>query len=213
MNIKIAGIFLIGFFNVCFMLSRGTHEKNQNTDFVLIKKDKNISIYEKWIKVDNTRSARQLKVEFMVNASIEKVVSVIKDVKNTIQWMKSAKTYYLLKKIDQNNWYSYVQFSIPWPLNNQDCIIKFEVLPSSSVKRTEIRLTGVPNYLKEYKNVTRISDMEGSWILNYKGIKSTSVEYYTFSKQKPIYPRWLIDPIMRNNMISTMNAFREIVNK
>jgi hypothetical protein len=106
-----------------------------------------------------------------------------------------------------------VQFSIPWPLNNQDCIIKFEVLPSSSVKRTEIRLTGVPNYLKEYKNVTRISDMEGSWILNYKGIKSTSVEYYTFSKQKPIYPRWLIDPIMRNNMISTMNAFREIVNK
>jgi hypothetical protein len=195
------------------MLSGDTYAQNQNTDFVLVKKDKNISIYEKWIKVDNTRYARQLKAEFMVNASIDKVVSVLKDVKNTTQWMKSAKTYYLLKKIDQNNWYSYVQFSIPWPLNNQDCIIKFEVLPASSAKRTEIRLTGVPNYLKEYKNVTRISDMEGSWILNNKGIKSTSVEYYIFSKQKPTFPRWITDPIMRNNMISTMNAFREIVNK
>lgn len=213
MNIKITGILLIGFFNTCFMLSRDTHAKSQNTDFVLIKKDKNISIYEKWIKVDNIRSARQLKVEFMVNASIEKIVSIIKDDKNTTHWMKSTKTYYILKKLDQNNWYLYVQFSVPWPLNNQDCIIKYELLPSSSDKRTEIRLTGLPYYLKEYKNVKRISDLEGAWILSNQGIKSTRVEYYIFSKQKPMFPRWLTDPIMQNNMISTMNAFREIVNK
>jgi hypothetical protein len=213
MNIKIAGFLLIGFFSTSFMFHRDTYVKSQNPDFVLIKKDNNISIYEKWIKVDDTRSARQFKVEFMVNASFEKTISVIKDDKIATKWMKSAKTYYILKKLDKNNWYAYVQFSVPWPLNNQDCIIKYEILPSSSNKRTEIRLTGLPYYLQKYKNVNRIMDMEGSWILNNVGIISTRVEYYIFSKQKPSFPRWITDPIMQNNLMSTMSAFRDVVNK
>lgn len=205
MSLKIAGMVLTGFFSVSFLIY-------QFQDFILIKKDNNISIYEKWIKVDDSRYARQLKVEFMVNASVEKIISVIRDDTNTTQWMKSAKNYYNLKKLDKNNWYSYVEFSVPWPLNNQDCIIKYEILPAVTDK-IEIRLTGLPYYLQQYKNIERIMHMEGKWILFSQGVKGTKIEYYSFSNQKPKYPRWVIAPIMQNNLMASMSAFRDLVNK
>ena len=187
--------------------------KQQNTDFILIKQDKNINIYAKWIKVDDKRSARQLKAGFFVNASFEKIMNVIKDDKRITQWMKNTKSYYIIKTIDRNNWYSYVQFSIPWPFNNQDCIIKYEILTPNAFSQYVIRFSGVPDYLQEYKNVKRISHMEGVWKLMYVDKNKTRIEYEMFSKQAPTYPRWISDPIIQSNLISTMNAFREMVNK
>jgi hypothetical protein len=154
-----------------------------------------------------------LKAEFFVNAPFEKIVQLIKDGKTTAQWMKNTKSYYIIKAIDQDNWYSYVQFSVPWPFNNQDCIIKYEVPAPNAFSKYVIRFSGVPDYLPEYKKVTRISHMEGVWRLLYLGKNSTKIEYEIFSKQAPSFPRWITDPIIQNNLISTMDAFRTMVNK
>ena len=70
MKTKVATFLLFAFYPVCIALAQ------QTTEFILIKQDKNINIYAKWIKVDETRSARQLKAEFTVNASFTKIISL-----------------------------------------------------------------------------------------------------------------------------------------
>lgn len=213
MSAKFVVLLLIAFLS---QNTSYTFEKSiiqQTTDFVLIKQDKNINIYARWIRVDDKRSARQLKAEFTVNASFAKIIGLIKDDKTTTQWMKNTKSYYIIKAIDQNNWFAYVQFSVPWPFSNQDIIIKYELPTPNAFSQTEIRFTGVPDYMQKNKGVTRISHLEGTWKLMYLDKNLTKIEYVMFSKQAPAFPRWITDPIIQHNLLSTMDAFREMVNK
>jgi hypothetical protein len=182
-----------------------------NAKFNLVKSDDNISIYTRWIPVTETRSTRQLKAEFVIDCPVEKVVSVLRDEKSYTKWMKATKTYYRLKTINENQWYSYVQFSIPWPLNNQDCILKYEVHECADPSKTEITLAGEPDFLQTYEGVERISHMEGSWVITQIGPGKSRVEYLVYSKQAPKFPTWITDPLIQKNLLKTMNAFRDIV--
>jgi hypothetical protein len=182
-----------------------------NAKFNLVRSDDNISIYTRWIPVTETRSTRQLKAEFVIDCPAEKVISVLRDEKSYTKWMKATKTYYRLKTINENQWYSYVQFSIPWPLNNQDCILKYEVLECADPSKTEITLAGEPDFLQTYEGVERISHIEGSWVITKIGAGKSHVEYLVYSKQAPKFPTWITDPLIQKNLLKTMNAFREIV--
>ena len=182
-----------------------------NAKFNLVRSDDNISIYTRWIPVTETRSTRQLKAEFVIDCPAEKVVSVLRDEKSYTKWMKATKTYYRLKTINENQWYSYVQFSIPWPLNNQDCILKYEVHECTDPSKTEITLAGEPDFLQTYEGVERISHMEGSWVITKIGAGKSRVEYLVYSKQAPKFPTWITDPLIQKNLLKTMNALRDIV--
>ncbi len=193
------------------ILSKNSSENDVSAKFTLVRSDEYISIYTRWIPVTETRSTRQLKAEFVIDCPAEKVVSVLRDEKSYTKWMKATKTYYRLKTVNENQWYSYVQFSIPWPLNNQDCILKYEVQESADPSKTEITIAGEPGFLQTYEGVERISHMEGSWVITQIGPGKSHVEYLVYSKQAPKFPTWITDPLIQKNLLKTMNAFRDIV--
>ena len=130
------------------------------TGFTLVKQKNDIRIFTRWIPVNEKRSARQVKVEFTINA--------------------------------------------------QDCIIHYHVRKNSATY-TEVLLHGEPDYLAPVKGVKRISHMQGSWKLLAVSPNRTVIEYMIFSNQPSSFPKWITDPIIQNNMIHTMSAFREQV--
>ncbi|NQV02103.1 MAG: hypothetical protein HQ542_05630 [Bacteroidia bacterium] len=180
------------------------------SEFELVKQENNINIYSRWLPVDEKRSARQVKVTFAIDAPAEKALSVLLDDDSFTSWMKGTRNYHRVHTVDSGNWYSYIQFSIPWPLNDQDCIIHYE-MRTSSCNYTEILLNGEPDYISTVHGVTRISHMEGTWKLVSAGPNRTLVEYVIYSRQPSSFPRWITDPIIQNNMIRTMTAFRREV--
>jgi hypothetical protein len=182
-----------------------------DSKFVLVRSDECISIYTRWIPVTVTRQTRQLKAEFIIDCPAEKIISVLRDEKSYTKWMKSTKSYYRLKTINENQWFSYVQFSIPWPLNNQDCVLKYEIQETNDSLKTEITLEGVPEFLKTYEGVERISHIEGLWVITQTGHNKSLVEYLVYSKQASKFPTWITDPLIQKNLLKTMIAFRDIV--
>jgi hypothetical protein len=193
------------------ILSGNSSAIDVNTKFTLVRSDNNVSIYTRWIPVTEIRSTRQLKAEFVIDCPAEKVVSVLRDEKSYTKWMKATKTYYRLKTVNENQWYSYIQFSIPWPLNNQDCILKYEVHEGPDPSKTEITLAGEPGFLQTYEGVERISHMEGSWMITKIGPDKSRVEYLVYSNQTPKFPTWITDPLIQKNLLKTMIALRDIV--
>lgn len=183
--------------------------KSTDSMFSLERRSGDISIYSRWIKATETRLARQLKVEFTVRIPVEKVISAIRDERSCTAWMKSAKIYCRIKTINSNQWYSYIRFSIPWPLNDQDCILKYNVLTNGDHSRTEISLVSEPGMLKTYNGIKRITHMEGLWVISRLNPHKTFVEYYIFSKQEPQYPSGLTAPLVEKDLLKTMSAFRE----
>ena len=194
-----------------YNLSSDSSAIDVNTKFTLVRSDNNISIYTRWIPVTESRSTRQLKAEFVIDCPPENIISVLRDEKSYTKWMKATNTYYRLKTVNENQWYSYVQFSIPWPLNNQDCILRYEVQDSTEPMKTEIRLVGEPDFLQHYDGVERISHMEGSWVITQIGSRKSHVQYLVYSNQAPKFPTWITDPLIQKNLLKTMNALRDIV--
>lgn len=178
--------------------------------FVLVRNEDDISLYLRWIQINETTSTRQVKADFVIDCPAARVVSVLCDEKTYQHWMKATKSCYRLKTIDQNQWYSYFQFSIPWPLNNQDCILKYQVREYKESSKTVINLLSDAGYLKPNKGIERISHMEGCWIITQLENGKTHVEYYVYSVQKPKFPTWMTDPLVQKNLIRTMSGLRNI---
>lgn len=192
-------------------MSENSSSPDKNSKFTLVRSDENISIYTRWIPATKTRMTREIKAEFIIDSPVNEIVSVLKDEKLYTQWMKSTKSYYRLKTTDENNWYAYIQFSIPWPLNNQDCILKYRVHENEDSSKTEIKLLGEPGFLKTYEGIERISHMEGSWIITRIDSQKSLVEYYMYSNQAPKFPTWITDPLIQKNLLKTMNALRDLI--
>jgi hypothetical protein len=178
--------------------------------FTLVKSENNINIYTRWLPVDEDHSARQVKVLFSVDAPVEQVLSTLTDDTAFTCWMKGTNQYHRVSTTDSCNWLSYVRFSVPWPFDDQDCVIRYAVMHSDA-SYAEVLLAGEPGYLPPVEGISRISHMEGSWKLVSASPGKTLVEYVIFSKQPSSFPRWITDPIIQNNMIGTMTAFRNHV--
>ena len=190
-----------------------TSEKGNPGEFTLVKDVSDIRISTRWIPVTEDRSARQIKAEYIVNGPVSKVLSILCDDASFVKWMKGTKDYYRVRTVNPGQWYSYIQFGLPWPLRNQDCIIKYEITENTGEGITTVCLTGMPAFLKLFDGVDRIPHMEGSWSFTDLGNNKVGVEYMIFSNQKAKFPRWITDPIIQNNMVETMDAFRSMVHE
>lgn len=188
-------------------------EKENPGEFEMVKNVSGIRISTRWVPVTKDRSARQVKAEYIVNGSVSQILAVLNDDDLFVKWMKGTKEYRRLKTVNSNMWYSYIQFSLPWPLRNQDCIIKYEIEEDKEGGKTVVHLKGVPAFLKAFDGVKRINHMEGSWSFTKLGNNKVSVEYIIFSNEKSKFPKWVTDPIIQNNMVETMDAFRSIVHE
>lgn len=184
-----------------------------NEKYKLIKEANGVKIFSRWITTASNLETREIKAEFYVTASPEAVLSLIKNAGLAKKWMKSVSEFSILKHESENSWIAYVQYNIPWPLNNQDCIIKYSYIKSNDGKHYELRLTGVPSYLPPKAGVDRITHMNGSWKLTSGQDLTCKVEYTVYSEQKPVFPRWTTDHIIQNNLIDTMSSMRELSEK
>ena len=205
-------IFLLVVATGLFGASPPGEYPGDSSEFQWVRGDGNIDLYARWIPATDDRKARQLKAEFHVNAEMEEVIRILADENLYLQWMKAANQYYRVKTVDESSWYAYVQFSIPWPLKNQDCVLHYEVIPADDRLSTVIRVTSRPDYLDNQAGVERIAHMEVTWVVMQTAAGSTRIEYYAYSNQPPKFPTWITDPIIQKNTIKTMSALQELCN-
>ena len=124
--------------------------------------------------------------------------------------MKGVKEFSIVRKVNENDWFAYVLYWLPWPLNNQDCIIRYKCTSVQNGKTYIISLNGIPGYIPAKTNVDRISHISGQWKITTVNSNECNVVYSVYSEQKPKFPRWVTDPIIQNNLINTMASMKEI---
>lgn len=179
--------------------------------YIFIKKQDEISLSYRWIKVNETNKVRELRAEFEVKSTPEKIVSVLRNEKIALQWMKGVNEVKNLGNPNRNQWHLYIQYGIPWPLNNQDCIIHYKVEIADT--NYQIQMNGVPDFIPEKEDVTRIKHLRGTWQIIPMDKHSSRIIYTIYSNQAPRFPRWITDPIVQGNLISSLDAFRTTVQK
>lgn len=199
MRIFFTALLLIAFFK----------DGRSQDDFVLVKKEDNIFIYERWITFPKSNppiEAREVKSEFHFKNTIEEAVRLLKDEKRIGKWQSHVTKFEVFQNDDSTHWSEYSYHDIPWPVSDQDHLLKywmkrkekdeiFIIFESFSDEKLAPRRRGV----------TRM-DLSGSWTFEKVGKDSTKATYRILSRPLNI-PKFLTDPIIRNNMMTTIQEF------
>jgi hypothetical protein len=206
--------FQLAFLVACTSFSSPDYARSINfcsdsSGFLLVKKAKGIELYERWHEIATDRMAREVKVVYSINATIESAASLIESGEKATQWNKSSSMYRIIPK-NENSWIGYIQYDLPWPMDNQDCVLEYSISRLNG-NHIIIDFKSIENeFFPTSNNVVRIADIKGKWV--FRGITTgTVVEYSITTMPSPTLPRWLTDPLIRNNLIDTMDEFRNIL--
>jgi hypothetical protein len=177
-------------------------------DFVLVKTVRGINLYERWHMIVPGELAREVKAVFTVDAEMGDVASLIKNEALALEWNKNTKVYNV-EPGNYDGWICYLQYDLPWPVSNQDCVLKYS--QHSQADKIHIYFNAIEHPLFPLRDgVDRIQDVKGKWVISrLEG--HIKIEYYITTTPSKTLPRWITDPIIRNNLTETMRAFRQLL--
>lgn len=182
-------------------------------DFELVKADRNISLYERWVK-HNGNTVRELKADFTVKAvSAAAVVALLKNPAKGPRWNTNARNYKIAYTNNDAVWLTYVRYKIPWPMDDQDCSLKY------SFNKSDLNSPVCNIYFEGFntekfpveKNVTRITGTKGKWMVEKAKQGNLKITYQIVTDKSVSVPRWVSDPIIHDNLFKTIIEFRKLL--
>jgi len=198
-----AGILLISSF-ICTPLLA------QDDAFVLVKKDGPIAVYERWVTFPETNppvTAREVKGEFTFNNSITAALKLIQDEKKIYYWQHHVSEFKVFAQPDTSVWFEYSYHDIPWPVSDQDHFLEYRIETNHPHNGLFITFRTKKNdkLAPVRKGVTRM-ELTGSWKLESWGKGKTKATYRIISMPSGL-PKWLTDPIIHRNIMTTNEIF------
>ncbi|MCB9283541.1 MAG: hypothetical protein H6563_05650 [Lewinellaceae bacterium] len=174
-------------------------------DFKLVKVRGSVSLYERWFEVEPGLNVRELKAEFTVDASSMSAFNLLKDESRAPKWMQSLDVFDVVEN-QGSNWVSYVRYNIPWPLDDQDVVLRYR--QSNVDGAILVSFNSDAHASCPVKDgVSRMKGVSGSWLFQPTGNNQTKVTYKITTRNKSHFPRWVTDPLVQDNLMDTMNAF------
>lgn len=183
-------------------------------EFKLVKKDKAISLYERWISGETGENIREIKAVFLVRSDVAAAIQLLTDPVQGKEWNQHAKQYKVLLSGQRSQWITYTRYSIPWPFGDQDCCLSYKVGHDTGNPRVGVvSFEGVQHdQFPVSGSVTRIQGTKGQW--NFEDAQGLmKVSYIISTSRSRKVPRWVADPIVRNNLVATMSRFRQLLEK
>lgn len=177
--------------------------------FVLVKEEKNIRIYERWVTFPSSSpsvKAREVKGEFFVDTEIHHALALIRDETRIKFWQKHVSEFRVYPQND-TLWYEYSYHDIPWPVSDQDHFLEYQLKRSSDGKELFITFKSFENkdLAPERKSATRM-ELCGSW--HIKQVHPGKLKIvYSISSMPGSLPRFLTDPVIRSNLMSTIKSY------
>jgi hypothetical protein len=199
---------LIVLLNLAFIAPKTDWRDDQiihQTHWELQKDKSDIAVYSQYVTLRDGFKTRRLKGVFEVNGSLSTVATYLRDGDNLQNWMQGALSSRTLIP-GTNNWIHYIQFELPWPFDDQDCVVAFEPQISTEDQKI-ISFSSLPTVLSPQKGFNRMEHFYGYWKLKKNG-NFTLVEYTAYTKSERLVPAFIQDPIVLNSFWNSMHTFQ-----
>jgi hypothetical protein len=207
-SIAITLLLLTGAHFYCAAQDTSSDEKG----FTLVKQKDNVSIYERWIKFPKSSppvNAREVKSVFYAHATVEQGLELLRNESKIQQWQSHVSKFKVYPQTD-STWYEYSYHDIPWPVSDQDHFLVYEIDENIPGQRIFITFESLvhPTLGPMDDDATRMK-LAGSWTYETQGEK-IKITYRILSMPSGI-PRIFTDPVIRNNMMSTIKAYVKLL--
>ena len=186
----------------------GTHD-----GFELVKNEDNIVVYERWVTFPGSNppiTAREVKSEFYIRGNMHHALSLLQDESHIGVWQKHVSEFKVYPHSD-SVWYEYSYHDIPWPVSDQDHYLEYRIQDPIEDDGIFITFETVNNHkvAPVRKNVSRMT-LAGSWYFQKISPHKIKVTYRILSMPGNL-PRFLTDPVIRSNLMTTVRAYIDIL--
>ncbi len=156
---------------------------------------------------------KEFKAVGLVEAKIEVISQVLRDVAAYPVWMPQCKEATLLKQIDKNSIIFYNESKSPWPVKNRAIIIKSETDIDEKTGRTTIAFKAIKDDDKYpiKKGVVQITDLNGKYVIEFFGRDLTRISYSSKAHPGGNVPVSMANSTSRLFPLKTIKGLREMV--
>lgn len=194
------------------LLSNAQDTSSDEKGFTLVKEKDNVSIYERWITFPKSNppvEAREVKGVFYARATIEEAFALLRNESKIEKWQSHVSKFKVYPQTD-TTWYEYSYHDIPWPVSDQDHFLVYEIEEHIPRKRLFITFESFvhPTLGPVDDDAARMT-LAGSWLYENKDEK-LKITYRILSMPSGI-PRIFTDPVIRNNMMSTIKSYVKLL--
>lgn len=183
-------------------------------EFVLVKKEGGVSLYERWITYpssDPPVKSREIKGVFYYNNTVAQGLRLLRDEKRAPLWKRNIAEFRIFPSRDSSTWHEYSYHDIPWPVNDQDHFMEYKVASHHGNAVVSFASKVNDALAPEREGVNRII-LNGSWRLEQIGPNRVRVTYKVLSKPVGI-PKAFADPFIRGNFVTTFQDFVALLEK
>ncbi len=156
---------------------------------------------------------KAVKVECTFTATLSQFVAVIFDIGTQAQWVYSTKSAALLKQVSPSELYYYSEINVPWPASNRDFIAHLKAVQDMHTRVVTIYGPTVKNYLPEKKDIVRVNESEGKWIITPLSKTLIKVEYTLHADPGGSIPAWLINMFITKGPYESFKKLRAHIQK
>jgi hypothetical protein len=188
-------------------------QSQSSTDgYEVVRQDERITLYERWTPFPGTSTdSRHIISTFEVDVALTDFYSAIRTEQKIKAWQENILEYKFIPKTD-TTWIVYTLTEVPWPLDNQDYLLRYSLLEKSENRIilsfehcTDLNLAPLREDVDRKPTV-------GTWLLEKIADKKINVTY-TVTSTPVDYPRFITDRLVRNNFMSTINKLIAVAEK
>ncbi len=149
-----------------------------------------------------------------VDAGIEVVVELIRDVDAQPQWMADCIEARVIKKFTEDDVLVYNMTKAPWPVSNRDVVVRSRGGQDAKSGKVSIVFTALKeSSVPPRAGVVRMTDLLGQWHLSKIGEEKTEVVYIMRANPGGNIPAALANLSSKNLPYRTLINMKEMVKK
>ncbi|MEO8148621.1 MAG: START domain-containing protein [Bacteroidia bacterium] len=163
-----------------------------------------------YLKTTNNSKIKSVKAVVTINASPEKIKSVILNIANYPNWVYQCSKAEIISKTNDNELYYYQLTKAPFPVSDRDMAVLMKV--SEITDEITITIKAKPDKISARKDIVRIELFDSIWIL--KKIKdNTEVTNEITTDPGGSVPAWLINSVIASGPYNTVLHLKQIAEK
>jgi len=184
--------------------------QTKKTEWSLAKSKNNVDLSYRWIYLAGEEKIREMKAEFTVNADVNSILNQFTNSSNLKKWQNSAEECKVTKH-SENQWNTYMSFSLPWPLKSKDLVVENNLRKSAGY--ILLQMSSKPESEPVYEGKNRINSLESEWKFIPQKSGETKVIYTTLTYDKPEFPRTITDPIIQKKLFQSIDLLKQYASK
>jgi len=149
-----------------------------------------------------------IRVESEFSTTLSRFVSTIMDVTAYDDWVYASKSTRLVKQVSPTELYYYSEVKFPWPATNRDFVSHITVSQELSSKAVTINATNVTGMVPVKKNIVRIEQSIGKWVVAPRSKGTVFVVYELEADPGGELPVFLINGFSSTGIIATFKNLR-----